>query len=220
MKPTIILLCLFFFCITAQAADKVPMTRGEQRKPQTQAVAPADIKLLGSMIARGESKEAILGKWKAMIISTNDRNLDINTLVQSVMRECYQQQTEDLKKCKDKVQYFNETKKKIRDELDKVLKAKITPGSAPLRKMNITGGKGTPTIISMQNTGVVKTEQERQAYEQYLQDKLNDIGDDAQLANIDLQNMMQKQQQTTQMITNIHKLMSDTAMDTIRKIGG
>jgi hypothetical protein len=220
MKRTIILFCLFFFCIAAQAADKVPMTTGVQIKPQTRAVAPADIKLLGSMIARGESKEAILGKWKAMIIGANDRNLDTNTLVQLVMRESSLQQTEDLKKCKDKVQYFNEIKKKIRDELDKVLKAIITPGSAPLRKMNITGGKGTPIVISIQNTSIVKTEQERQAYEQYLQDKLNAVGDDAQLANIDLQNMLQKQQQTLQMVSNIPKLLNDTAMDTIRKIGG
>ena len=219
MKRTIVILFLLLFCITAQAADKVPMTTREQTKPQTQAVASADIKILGSMIARGESKEAILGKWKAMLVGTNDRNLDINALVQTVRRESYLQQTEDLKKYQDKVQYFNETKKKIRDEQDKARKAIITPGSAPLRKMNITAEKGTPPIISSQNAGVVKTEQERQDYLRYLQDKLNSVGDDAQLANIDLQNVLQKQQQLVQMISNISKLLSDTAMNVIRKIG-
>lgn len=34
---------------------------------------------------------------------------------------------------------------------------------------------------------------------------LNTIGDDAQLANVDLQNVLQKQQQTLQMISNISK---------------
>jgi hypothetical protein len=43
--------------------------------------------------------------------------------------------------------------------------------------------------------------------------------DDAQLANVDLQNMMQKQQQTIQMISNITKTIGDTALATIRKIG-
>ena len=35
---------------------------------------------------------------------------------------------------------------------------------------------------------------------------LNSVGDDAQLANVDLQNMLQKQQQTLQMMSNISKM--------------
>ena len=52
------------------------------------------------------------------------------------------------------------------------------------------------------------------------EEKLNSIGDDAQLANVDLQNVLQKQQQTLQMLSTISKLLSDTAMAVIRKIGG
>jgi len=52
------------------------------------------------------------------------------------------------------------------------------------------------------------------------EEKLNSVGDDAQLANVDLQNMLQKQQQTLQMLSNISKMLHDTAMATIRKIGG
>jgi hypothetical protein len=218
MKRTIALFFLLFFCMIAQGADKVPMTRGEQIKPQTRAVAPADIKMLGSMIARGESNEIILGKWKAMLVGANDQNLDINALVQSVVKECYLQQTEDLKQYQEKVQYFNETKKKIRDEQDKVRKATITPGSAPLRKMNITVGKGTPTIIFPQNAGMVETEQERQDYVRYLEDKLNAVGHDAQLANIDLQNVLQKQSQFVEMLSQISKLLNESAMDVIRNM--
>jgi hypothetical protein len=50
--------------------------------------------------------------------------------------------------------------------------------------------------------------------------ELNAVGDDAQLANIDLQNVLQKQQQTVQMISSISKLVYDSAMAVIRKIGG
>ncbi|MDP1947328.1 MAG: hypothetical protein Q8L77_07490 [Nitrospirota bacterium] len=50
--------------------------------------------------------------------------------------------------------------------------------------------------------------------------KLNSIGDDAQLANVDLQNILQKQQQTLQMMSNISKMLFDTAQSVIRKIGG
>jgi hypothetical protein len=52
------------------------------------------------------------------------------------------------------------------------------------------------------------------------QEKLNAIGDDAQLANVDLQNAIQKQQQILQMMSNISKMMHDTAMAVIRKTGG
>jgi len=52
-----------------------------------------------------------------------------------------------------------------------------------------------------------------------LEQELKTISDDAQLANIDLQNNLQKQQQIMQMLSNIMKTNHDTAMATIRKIG-
>ncbi len=50
--------------------------------------------------------------------------------------------------------------------------------------------------------------------------KLDAVGDDAQLANVDLQNALQKQQQTLQMLSSISKLLHDSAMAVVRKIGG
>jgi hypothetical protein len=50
--------------------------------------------------------------------------------------------------------------------------------------------------------------------------QLDSYGDDAQLANVDLQNILQKQQQTLQMMSNISKMLSDTANAVIRKLGG
>jgi len=52
-----------------------------------------------------------------------------------------------------------------------------------------------------------------------LEESLSTSGDDAQLANIDLQNQLQKQQQTIQTMSNVSKMLHDTAMATIRKIG-
>lgn len=51
------------------------------------------------------------------------------------------------------------------------------------------------------------------------EEKLKTVGDDAQLANVDLQNMLQKQQQTIQAISAIAKMLHDTALAVIRKIG-
>jgi hypothetical protein len=49
---------------------------------------------------------------------------------------------------------------------------------------------------------------------------LKEVVDDAQLANLDLQNLLQKQQQTLQLLSNITKLQQDTAMAIIRNLGG
>lgn len=48
---------------------------------------------------------------------------------------------------------------------------------------------------------------------------LSTIGDDAQLANIDMQNALQKQQQLLQTMSNVSKMLHDTSMSIIRKTG-
>ena len=52
-----------------------------------------------------------------------------------------------------------------------------------------------------------------------LEEMLSTVGDDAQLANIDMQNMLQKQQRTLQLMSNVSKMLHDTALAVIRKIG-
>ena len=50
------------------------------------------------------------------------------------------------------------------------------------------------------------------------EEKLSSIGDDAQLANIDLQNALQKQQQILQTISNVSKMNHDTMMSIINNM--
>lgn len=64
------------------------------------------------------------------------------------------------------------------------------------------------------------TKSDLDEYIRELEAKLDSVGDDAQLANVDLQNVLQKQQQTLQMMSSISKMLTDTAMAVIRKIGG
>jgi hypothetical protein len=63
------------------------------------------------------------------------------------------------------------------------------------------------------------TRRDLKLYIKDLEEQLSTIGDDARLANIDLQNMLQKQQQTIEMMSNISKVLHDTALAVIRKIG-
>ncbi|MFL7813700.1 MAG: hypothetical protein AB8I40_08485, partial [Anaerolineales bacterium] len=52
------------------------------------------------------------------------------------------------------------------------------------------------------------------------EEALQEIGDQTQLEMIDLQNGLQRQQQYIQMMSNISKMMEDTAMSVIRKTSG
>jgi hypothetical protein len=67
---------------------------------------------------------------------------------------------------------------------------------------------------------VVRDKAGLDAYIKGLEEQLSSAGDDAQLANVDLQNVLQKQQQTIQMSSNISKMLHDTGMAITRKIGG
>jgi len=58
-----------------------------------------------------------------------------------------------------------------------------------------------------------------QKYIEQLEEDLQSVGEDGQLGNIDMQNALEKQQQTLQMLSNVSKMLHDTSMAIIRKIG-
>jgi hypothetical protein len=170
---------------------------------------------------------------------------DVNALVQSVLRESYLQTTEDLRDYAEKVQFHNELKKRARaylralrdfrvavcrsardrgidirqpdeDELSRlaeIFKEHTRPYDAPDMGCEFS----IPDMVPAEGVSELdQLEAEIKSWEE----KLNSIGDDAQLANVDLQNMLQKQQQTLQMMSNISKMLHDTAMAVLRKLGG
>ena len=62
-------------------------------------------------------------------------------------------------------------------------------------------------------------EEDIEKHIELVENERSSIGDDTQLANVDLQNALQKQQQTMQLLTNASKMLHDTAMAILRKIG-
>ncbi|MGD2179313.1 MAG: hypothetical protein PVG71_16000 [Anaerolineae bacterium] len=52
-----------------------------------------------------------------------------------------------------------------------------------------------------------------------LEQQLSTVGDDAQLANIDLQNALQEVQQAIQTMSSVSKALHDTAVALIRRMG-
>ena len=145
---------------------------------------------------RSGHDERAEAEWAAFIDAQANRGaIDVNALVQFVLREAYLSATEDLRFYAERVRYFNQAKKLIRDHL--------------MRGRAVGATLTTANLKSRMDLHI-----------QQLEEKLNSVGDDAQLANVDLQNVLQKQQQTLQMMSNISKMLFDTAQSVIRKIGG
>jgi len=193
----------------------------------------------GNIVAQGLSSgmttESLQSHWADFIATTNTSAaggpVDVNALVQWVLRQSYIEQTADLQFYAQKVQFFNSLKQAIREELtrartyDSSLVSAGGGNSTPANYDSVTfandpvfDDNGTPQIYSASG-GSLGNRGELETYIQNLEDQLNSVGDDAQLANVDLQDMLQKQQATLQLISNISKMLYDTALAVIRKIG-
>ncbi|MEO0814910.1 MAG: hypothetical protein AAFY60_18765 [Myxococcota bacterium] len=188
----------------------------------------------------------VQGQWADFISKTGlTGELDVNALVQQVLREAYVENTEDLRFYAQKVKYFNELKDQVRgqltearklmslqagrDDLDPVTSVgwgELSGGSIPRNvefdstpEWNAAEGRYMPGDGEDRGALTALNKAELEAYITNTEEFLNSVGDDAQLANVDLQNMLQKQQQTLQMMSNISKMLHDTAMAIVRKIG-
>jgi hypothetical protein len=154
----------------------------------------SSLKDVAKAISENKLREADI-KWKAFIaeLAGGAVPIDINALIQFILRESYLEKQEDLKFYAAKVKYYNELKKMIREmiyELRDQLASDI------------------PRALEIQLEKMIED----------LEDDLQSAGDDAQLANIDLQNKLQKLARTLQTISSVSKMLHDTAMASIRNI--
>ncbi len=211
--------------------------------------ARGTLSAIASALANGTSSNAnIQGRWADFVsgLQVNGTE-DVNALVQQVLREAYLSSTQDLNFYAQKVQFYNDLKKQIRNditEMRKILSAHAGEednAQIDLSAELVNNGQdpdellfpwsGTPAIDTQTGQFVAVRELDqglddpttKEGLSNYIDDleqKLNSVGDDAQLANVDLQNMLQKQQQTLQMMSNISKMLHDTALAVLRKISG
>lgn len=156
----------------------------------------SQLQQLGVMVARSVPTGLLQSRWGAFV-AAGESPMDINSLIQQVLREAYLQTTKDLRFNADKVRFYNNMKKQIR--------AQIQEARAQISRSRSTEG--------------LTTHVEWEAKIRSLEEQLSAVGDDAQLANLDLQATLQKQQQMIQAASNVSKMLHDTAMAIIRKIG-
>jgi hypothetical protein len=170
---------------------------------------------------------------------------DPTALVEMVLRQSYLETTEDLRAHAEKVRKLNKSKKALRDYLGALRKFKANIlSTARERGVDLCRGneKDVAALAAVFEEHTIQYAVGNTEYELCLPDRvpavevkgmdlleneiarreeqLNALGDDAQLANVDLQNVLQKQQQTLQMMSNISKMLHETAMAVIRKMGG
>ncbi|HET6344020.1 MAG TPA: hypothetical protein VFH51_03760, partial [Myxococcota bacterium] len=180
------------------------------------------------------SVATLQGRWSQFLSRMSvDGWMDVNQLIQWVMREAYVNNTEDLKIYAQRVKYFTDLRRVLRTEISRARKFQSDHrqghgGDASLdapfdRKRFDTEPRvtadGAWQVREPQPDGEVTDGKAVEAYIKDLEQLLSGVGDDAQMAQLELQNMSQRQQQVMQMLSNLSKVLHDTSMAIIRKIG-
>jgi hypothetical protein len=209
-------------------------TRPNLRQAATRGLGEADqlrLRLVVALLRERRNDEG-LDEWQLLLTSTTQAQaqtaIDPNALVQYVLREAYLENAGDLSDYASKVQYFNQVKKELRAELEHArdlqatygkADARFPPNGVQVREPVLPAPEGQPLRVTF-GERTLTSPKALADHTSALEASLQTVGDDAQLANVDLQNCLQKQQQTLQMISQIAKQLHDTAMAIIRKIGG
>jgi hypothetical protein len=193
--------------------------RGGQSIQQKQS---NELKRIGVMVGQGKPNSEVQEAWKKTI--NNYKDINIDNAINSILSEAKLEAQRNVDAAKKRVQFNSLLKQQVSNEINsaKLNLSEVGKTKEPkfmARKTFRQGLNGKDTLIVSQ-TGQISTQDELSVYIHNLEQQLNSIGDDAQLANIDLQNALQKQQQLIQLLSNVSKMLNDTAMAVIRKIGG
>ena len=203
-----------------------PQAAGHAKSTATAKLA----KEVGSLLAAGDAAAA-LDAWKGGIAAGG--GINVMEAVTLVLKESIRESNEDKKYFLGKLQEHNAQASKLSDYLEVLVDASGEL-AAQERSPDEAGSseEANAEVLLAQLSKLTQTTADldaalgevdlaaRESVVKQWEEKLNSLGDDAQLANVDLQNILQKQQQTLQMMSNIGKMLFDTAQSVIRKIGG
>ncbi|MCZ7619298.1 MAG: hypothetical protein M5U32_13665 [Myxococcota bacterium] len=167
-------------------ADSEPVQVSPEQAAQLRRVVRA---------LRAGDDDAAIVRWSAAVASMvrDGGPIDLEALVQWVLRESYLQANADLRDYADKVKYFNEQKKHTREA--------ITDARRFRRRL-------------ASDEEVEAVDRQLECWERLLEE----LGESETLAQLDLQSVLQRQQQTLQALSNIAKRLHDTAKSIIQKL--
>ena len=174
---------------------------------------------IASRLAEGSSYRQIQSQWASFLSPLRGSEMDANALVQFLLRQAYQQTQADLQSNAERVRLYNEQKEGIRGEVSRLraFKSSLERGD---RQTDFRPNMSVWRAISnYRPQAVIRSTDPIDALLSKWEEELQTIGDDAQLENVDMQNVLQKQQQAMQTMSCMSKTLHDIAMAVIRKIG-
>jgi gluconate kinase len=209
-------------------ADEVAAVASARTLPTT--VTPAQRVALANVVAALKQGNTAKGNqlWTEFCKSYFDsrgKAAGVNDFVLYVLYESYLVMNAMLNEYAQRVAYFNQHKQAVREHVSalrrrrtEALQRQLPSISVPVLSLTPRFQLNAPAIQS-RGTSYMKPDQIQSEIAAW-QAKLNQIAHDAELANIDLQNALQRQQQVLQMLSNVSKMLRDTATAVISNIRG
>jgi hypothetical protein len=171
----------------------------------------ATLKTLAVNFARTANAEALTSGWQAFLNAARPSAGDVEALVELVMKEVADQQAGDLNAAMDKLKAINDRKRQMREEIRRMRDFE----SALARGLQQPAPRPSGIIP---NAATIATAPQAAAYRGQLNLALAGLDRDAQLAAVELQNLLQRHQQSLQLMSSVAKKLSDTASSVIANI--
>jgi hypothetical protein len=176
----------------------------------------AQLNQIASRLAEGTSSRQIQAEWESFASQLRGSDIDVNALVQFVLHQAYQESQADLQYYADRVRLHNEQKEAIRGELSRLRAFESSLERGDQRTDFRPNMSVWRAISNYRPQAVIKSTDPIDALLSEWEEHLQTVGD---TVDMQMQNILQKQQQAMQMMSNISKMLHDTAMAIIRKIG-
>jgi hypothetical protein len=196
---------------TVQPLRPVAPTPPATQRFQLNPSQAATLKSLGVGFARTGNADALAAGWQAFVGTARPGASDVEALVELVMKEAADQQAADLNAAMDRLKAITDRKRQMREEIKRMrdFESALARGLAqtPQRPSGIIPGAAT-----------IATAPQAAAYRGQLTAALATLDRDTQLANLDLQRVLERHQQSLQIVSSVQKKLSDTASSVIANI--
>jgi len=228
-------LILFFGLLTSAAMIHGQKTMRPLILKTDDLAAQQKLKQISDVIRRNHCLDGRTKKlWQDVIIALKQKGpVDVDALVNHVMKAAYDDAAEDLKEKKRKIEAINNAKQIIRQHLNELrrqmpkLKETIKKNgrvhfkSVGLKNITSDSSRKAPPVLTRNNTGELRTFSKLKELDSYFtewEEKLNTLGEDGQFASLKLQDALSNQSQVLQTLSNISKILNDTAMGMVHNI--
>jgi len=174
---------------------------------------------------KGKHVQGANADWRMLAgsISRRKDGTDIQKVRLTVMRQAYLAENKGLRDAAERASQTSRVQEALGEHLAELRRVAAEPSKGEritLRRIDTVHPfrPGTENTVDWRQASMTKSE--LADYIKQVEQRFNSARDDAQLANMDLQNIIQKQQQMIRTISNINKMLDDTAMAVIGNMRG